>query len=497
MRVWGSVQHARGGFPRFRCNHGTSFRDGIFGVIRRAGDAAEPAIEDFESDYSEREANTIWQVIREFATNLAGVEDTCLVEHIKAHIAVYVSDGAASALKVGRLLKHMHLPALLMCLRDPAHAVRIACKDPLHAEDRFGRHWRDIFDSRHALVPDIQNSDAWRAKLEACQRQVLREGPQGGSLNLTKVLRHLSFAKQRFESFAEPARKLCLMLQAVAMLLASVAGDCRKDTATRARASELLEGMTPEAIVVAGLTADYSSECLDFIRRFDADYDPALVLRYKNDFIARMRTLFFEGWAVVKSDTPVIGVTAVEAAMEQVADCPVFYYGHKRHVLWSSGAASQVKESMHRLQEVVRAMPSVFNEIDSLFLFTPRSVFADYVMGSSQLPCQEAAGAALRGGMGGGAQGEVPRGRDVSVRRTRSSWKTEAITQCPGGFPRAAEAMIERLDAELDEHDLANSLEFFDVASWLTASDLRKRSLNDKLKGLARALRLRPYCLML
>ena len=40
---------------------------------------------------------------------------------------------------------------LLIVIRDPAHAIRIAAK-ALHCDDVFGEVWHELFDSRHDWV---------------------------------------------------------------------------------------------------------------------------------------------------------------------------------------------------------------------------------------------------------------------------------------------------------------------------------------------------------
>ena len=39
-------------------------------------------------------------------------------------------------------------------MRDPAHALRIAVKHKLHRDYLFGEVWNELFNKRHALVPD-------------------------------------------------------------------------------------------------------------------------------------------------------------------------------------------------------------------------------------------------------------------------------------------------------------------------------------------------------
>ena len=89
-------------------------------------------------------------------------------------------------------------PNVVLLLRDGAHALRIAIKDPLHFDGLFGEVWACLFDKRHALVPDVMNSKKWQDLLQNLQREVLRIPFE--SRPLAVVLKHLRFAKQRFDS---------------------------------------------------------------------------------------------------------------------------------------------------------------------------------------------------------------------------------------------------------------------------------------------------------
>ena len=342
---------------RFRCDHGDSFKEGVFGVLYRGGGGVTPAVETWDDDFCEREAESIMRVMREFCTSLTLGFDEGIFRHLTACVRIYVVDGCSAALKTGRVLKHKHLPNLAFCLRDPAHAIRIAARDPLHAEERFGKFWKETFDSPHALVREVQHSDQVRAKLESCQERV-REILGGQGAGLQSILKHMSAAKQRFESFASPARRYCLVLNALALLLAMLATDARKDRVTRERAENALERMTPSSIVIAGLTADYTAECLDFVRAFDqANIDPARIAGMRDYWSNRMQALFLNGYAALEP-APDAGTdrTYLQICMAQVVDMPVFHYNDKRHCLWSHGAAAQVKESMAHMAAVVQQM---------------------------------------------------------------------------------------------------------------------------------------------
>ena len=138
-----------------------------------------------------------------------------------------MADGAASAQKALRFLATGPMPNMLCIGRDWSHAVSVATKGALHADADFREWWSDVFDDRHALVPDIKNSEEWTEMLLLCQRRVLGSvGVQGGDMR--KVIRVMSFAKQRFDSCRTPQQQFCCMVVAIAMLLGYVASDSRK-----------------------------------------------------------------------------------------------------------------------------------------------------------------------------------------------------------------------------------------------------------------------------
>ena len=71
-------------------------------------------------------------------------------------------------------------PNLMIVIRDPAHAIRLASQS-LHCDDVFGEVWRELFDGRHALAPDIKNSAKWHNLFVAIQEDnvlPLRRWPQ-------------------------------------------------------------------------------------------------------------------------------------------------------------------------------------------------------------------------------------------------------------------------------------------------------------------------------
>ena len=85
---------------------------------------------------------------------------------------------------------------------------------------------------------------------------------------MKKVIRVMSFAKQRFDSCRTPQQQFCCIVVAIAMLLAYVASDSRRKGEVWARARRRLLQM-PGQILTAGLSATYAEETVRFIRLFD------------------------------------------------------------------------------------------------------------------------------------------------------------------------------------------------------------------------------------
>ena len=93
---------------------------------------------------------------------------------------------------------------------------------------------------------------------------------EGGGIRLNSIMSHLSLAKQRFESFADPAAQMALMILPITALLAYISSDVRGDSARRKRAVHVLKLLTPEFCIMLGVSADYGLIATNFIRLYDA-----------------------------------------------------------------------------------------------------------------------------------------------------------------------------------------------------------------------------------
>ena len=78
--------------------------------------------------------------------------DDALSAHIKHSVRCLSSDGAKSERSILFLAAQMVFKRVAHVIRDSAHAIRIAIKDPLHHDTLFGQVWEELFNKKHALV---------------------------------------------------------------------------------------------------------------------------------------------------------------------------------------------------------------------------------------------------------------------------------------------------------------------------------------------------------
>lgn len=346
---------------------------GCLAVLRRGGAPSSRRIEDLDDDYSKAMADSVVRAMRRLTISPdTGMHDPDLVDALCRKVRVGVTDGATSAQKALRFLAVGPMPNMLCVARDNAHAVSIATKGALLADNTFKEWWDDVFNERHALVPDIKNSEEWSEMLVICQRRVLGSGRvQGG--DLCKALRVMSFAKQRYDSCGTPQQQFCCMLVSIAMLLAYVASDARKDTAQQRRARKRLLQM-PRQVLTAGLSASYSEETIRFLRLFDVgDHDPAASWRQHCEFEQRCRSLFLEGHVFCQPET---GRTCLQIALDQARTAePIYYEQGKVLNLYAKPSMEQSQaaaDSIHGVTEaMLRRLDVEFSDDKVSILFTP------------------------------------------------------------------------------------------------------------------------------
>ena len=132
------------------------------------------------------------------------------------------------------------LTEVIITGRDPAHMVRTSVSEPWIRTGRFEKQHQMLFSGKQALIKNVQHSELFQSRLQACQRDILAEhGSQGGGV--VSVLRHFSFAPHRWESLAAPRRQYACRLQARFKSLGGIAGDWRVDKKKRVHAEKCMD----------------------------------------------------------------------------------------------------------------------------------------------------------------------------------------------------------------------------------------------------------------
>ena len=191
---------------------------GVLGIL----DCARKDLSDFKEDHAVTAVEKLDEFLTQFCTPLGRHPksrklqplacDEALKRHILQSVFVVAADGDAHGRRALFLAARDVFPNLLICIRDSAHALRLAAA-ALHADAVFGEVWHELFDARHALVPDLMNSKKWHDLLVAVQESNIRAVASGRVPQpMAGVLRNVAFAKQRFDSTAGPAGKMALML---------------------------------------------------------------------------------------------------------------------------------------------------------------------------------------------------------------------------------------------------------------------------------------------
>ena len=170
----------------------------------------------------------------------------------------------------------------------------------------------------------------------------------------------MSFAKQCFDSYSSPQCKFCVLLVAIAMLLAYQASDTRVNAEVRSRAQRRLEQM-PHFVLPAGLSSTFSAEALEFVRIFDvADHDPALSWSQDRTWRARIQSLFVDGhlWADMGSDEE---KAPMHIVWGQAKSAKPIFYGNKVVYLFRRPSRERLVSLSGSLHVVVRHM---FDRLD-------------------------------------------------------------------------------------------------------------------------------------
>ena len=237
------------------------------------------------------------------------------MQDYRRKVRVMASDGGPSERRALFMsAASVEFPNVHMVIKDMMHCIRIATQKPLHLVGASEVVFNEIINKKHALLPDIMNSNKWQGILEAAQEEVLRIPAFDSRGALKQVLKHLAFAKQRMDSCADPLAKVCMMLMPIGMLLSLISSDERNAPDQRSRAYELLSMFKPKFMHAMGVSADWGLISEHFLRKFDdGSHDISNSADEEEEFINLFQSVFVKGGVFHKmsaSDCVDAGTTA-------------------------------------------------------------------------------------------------------------------------------------------------------------------------------------------
>ena len=356
---------------------------GVLGIL----DCSKEHASDFEEDHALTALKQLDGFLVKFCTPLgrAGGKpqplacDEELRNKLLRAVTCIAADGASKERRAVFLAARELFPNVVIVIRDPAHAIRISCFKALHCDDVFEKVWHELFDGRHALVPDLMNSDKWHNLLTAIQEDNVRAVAMPavqGQQPLARIFRNIAFAKQRFDSTAGPVGKIALTLLPVATLLAYIASDRRHDRPQRDRADALLRKLDSKFCTAIGVSADWGIICTWFLRLFDvANHDIAKSRSEIDCMIETLDAVFLEGRVFQQFLDPVAAASGASGSfaeplpprlqaagqefgfitgkvMRDLRHKYVFYASGYPVLLWGEPSAADKQELLHRLQNV-------------------------------------------------------------------------------------------------------------------------------------------------
>ncbi|CAE7408076.1 unnamed protein product, partial [Symbiodinium sp. CCMP2456] len=177
-----------------------STREGVLALLRHGTDSVTNMdVRELDEDYSARMAESVSKAIQRLATPLGSSEpkEAC-VAAFRSNLWTVASDGRRASGKCVAILQRSFVSVRVLFL-DRAHQIRRASL-PVSLQQTLQDYWNDIFGSvgvKHALVPDLQNSDQWRLRFQLLQKEVSVNGSHCASVaSVNKAVLTLSFARQ-------------------------------------------------------------------------------------------------------------------------------------------------------------------------------------------------------------------------------------------------------------------------------------------------------------
>ncbi len=224
-----------------------------------------------------------------------GVLDRDLLAHVTQSVVCYAADGASAEQLAGQMLHPnsvrnslaAKLPNLRLLIRDKAHSSRHLVRHGFQADPVLEKILNTVIMQKSSITNTLKNSLILRRvfKQEVADQAVLND--------MLTCVSDLSFAKQRFDSIQKPLGRIVLNLEALIATATIVLDERGPNSNEGSGAADFLNLLSDEVVVLLGMMADASDECMIVTRMFDHElFDVAAMPRMLDNFHSRVQSLF-------------------------------------------------------------------------------------------------------------------------------------------------------------------------------------------------------------
>ena len=257
------------------CDAHLTMRFGVLALLRHAGKTA-PQIaaavhQAIRSVCTQRQLHPGCNALR--SGGAAGTVDELLERHILEHIVFYVSDGDSATQLSGHMLHRDSqraaladkLPNLRVVIRDRAHSSRHLNEHSFAADPVLQLLLQTAVLKPHSIARQIKDSQPLRGIfVREARNQASRD-------DLIAVVTDMSFAPQRFDSLQKPLGRIVLNLEALLSYCNLVVRERGPTSLDGQGCISFLDSLTEENVILLGMMADASDECMILTRFMDQE----------------------------------------------------------------------------------------------------------------------------------------------------------------------------------------------------------------------------------
>ena len=235
-------------------------------------------------------------------------DNDVLAQHILNHIICYVADGDSASQLCGKML-HMKslrsalapkLPNLRVIIRDRAHSSRHLSARSFAADPVLQELLDVTILKPHSVIRQIRDS------LPLRQIFVTEARCQAKRDDFIDIVTNMSFAGHRFDSLQKPLGRIVLNLEAIISYCHIVSRDRGPSSAEGQGCGAFLNALTEESVILLGMIADASDECMMVTRLMDREiFDVGNMWSELDAFHLRIEHLFLKGKALTTGYTKI------------------------------------------------------------------------------------------------------------------------------------------------------------------------------------------------